>query len=197
MVYEFFLHSLLPQAQHEKLVSQQQAVIIATQSAQALLEKQGHHLPPEEKERIQRNMKELKVQYETALADLEHKLKLTRSLQEELQKFDMDYSEFEIWLQQAEQELENLEAGASDFSGIVAKLNRQKSFSEDVISHKGDLRYITISGQRVLDAAKSCNKREDVRNDKEALDISSTCTEVQNKLDSATARFKSLYSKVS
>ncbi|XP_044277498.1 dystonin isoform X19 [Varanus komodoensis] len=184
-------------AQHEKIISQQQAVIIATQSAQALLEKRGHHLSPEEKEKIQRNMKELKVQYETALAESEQKLKLTRSLQEELEKFDADYHEFECWLQQAEQELDNLEAGASDSAGIIVKLKRQKSFSEDVISHKGDLRYITISGQRVLDAAKSCNQREGVKYDKEGIDTSSTYTEVQNKLDSATGRFKSLYSKCS
>ncbi|XP_019376077.1 PREDICTED: dystonin isoform X11 [Gavialis gangeticus] len=182
-------------AQHEKIISQQQAVIIATQSAQALLEKQGHYLSPEEKEKMQRNMKELKAQYETALAESEQKVKLTHSLQEELEKFDTDYNEFENWLQVSEQELENLEAGASDFSGIMDKLKRQKSFSEDVISHKGDLRYITISGQRVLDAARSCSKREGVKVDKDGLDTSVTYTEVQNKLDSASDRFKSLYTK--
>ncbi|KAM6433055.1 dystonin isoform 1-T1 [Rhynochetos jubatus] len=184
-------------AQHEKIISQQQAVIIATQSAQALLEKQGHYLSPEEKDKMQRNMKELKAQYETALAESERKMKLTHSLREELEKFDADYSEFETWLQQAEQELDNLEAGASDFSGIMVKLKRQKSFSEDVISHKGDLRYITISGQRVLDAARSCSKRDGVKVDKEGIDTSATYAEVQNKLDSASDRFKSLYNKCS
>ncbi|KAF1512549.1 Dystonin, partial [Eudyptula albosignata] len=184
-------------AQHEKIISQQQAVIIATQSAQALLEKQGHYLSPEEKDKMQRNMKELKAQYETALAELERKMKLTHSLREELEKFDADYGEFETWLQQAEQELDNLEAGASDFSGIMVKLKRQKSFSEDVISHKGDLRYITISGQRVLDAARSCSKRDGVKVDKDGIDTSATYAEVQNKLDSASDRFKSLYTKCS
>ncbi|NXH72210.1 DYST protein, partial [Hydrobates tethys] len=184
-------------AQHEKIISQQQAVIIATQSAQTLLEKQGHYLSPEEKDKMQRNMKELKAQYETALAESERKMKLTHSLREELEKFDADYSEFETWLQQAEQELDNLEAGASDFSGITVKLKRQKSFSEDVISHKGDLRYITISGQRVLDAARSCSKRDGVKVDKDGIDTSATYTEVQSKLDSASDRFKSLYTKCS
>ncbi|XP_053878006.1 dystonin isoform X9 [Malaclemys terrapin pileata] len=182
-------------AQHEKIISQQQAVIIATQSAQALLEKQGHYLSPEEKEKMQRNMKELKVQYETALAESEWKMKLTHSLQEELEKFDTDYSEFESWLQQSEQELENLEAGAADFTGIMTKLKRQKSFSEDVISHKGDLRYITISGQRVLDAAKSWSKKDGVKVDKDGIDTSATYIEVQSKLDGASDRFKSLYTK--
>ncbi|NWS33022.1 MACF1 factor, partial [Polioptila caerulea] len=184
-------------AQHEKIISQQQAIIVATQSAQALLEKQGHYLSPEEKDKMQRNMKELKAQYETALAESERKMKLTHSLREELEKFDADYGEFETWLQQAEQELDNLEAGASDFSGIMVKLKRQKSFSEDVISHKGDLRYITISGQRVLDAARSCSKRDGVKVDKDGIDTSATYTEVQNKLDRASDRFKSLYTKCS
>ncbi|NXM51106.1 DYST protein, partial [Gymnorhina tibicen] len=184
-------------AQHEKIISQQQAIIVATQSAQALLEKQGHYLTPEEKDKMQRNMKELKAQYETALAESERKMKLTHSLREELEKFEADYSEFETWLQQAEQELDNLEAGASDFSGIMVKLKRQKSFSEDVISHKGDLRYITISGQRVLDAARSCSKRDGVKVDKDGIDTSAAYAEVQNKLDRASDRFKSLYTKCS
>lgn len=170
---------------------------MAAQSAQALLEKQGHCLSPEEKEKLQKNMHELKVQYETALAKSEKKMKLTHSLQEELENFDADYSEFEHWLQQAEQELENLQAGADDFSGLLTKLKRQKSFSEDVISHKGDLRYITISGNRVLEAAKSCSKTDGSGvADQEGINTSAAHREVQNKLDHATDRFKSLYSKV-
>ncbi|XP_037375781.1 dystonin isoform X1 [Talpa occidentalis] len=183
-------------AQHEKITSQHQAVLLATQSAQALLEKQGHYLSPEEKEKLQKNMKELKEHYETALAKSEKKMKLTHSLQEELEKFDADYSEFEHWLQQSEQELENLEAGADDFNGLMTKLKRQKSFSEDVISHKGDLRYITISGNRVLEAAKSCSKRDGGgKAGQDDIDTSATHREVQSKLDHATDWFRSLYSK--
>ncbi|XP_026641311.1 dystonin isoform X10 [Microtus ochrogaster] len=185
-------------SQHDKIMAQHQAVIIATQSAQVLLEKQGHYLSPEEKEKLQANMQELKAHYETVLAESEKKVKLTHSLQEELEKFDADCGEFEHWLQQSEQELENLEAGADDLSGLMDKLTRQKSFSEDVISHKGDLRYITISGNRVLEAAKSCSRRDGNRVDKDSsIDTSATHREVQTKLDQATHRFRSLYSKCS
>ncbi|XP_045861344.1 dystonin isoform X3 [Meles meles] len=183
-------------ARHEKIASQHQAVLVATQAAQALLDTQGHHLSPEEKEKLQKNMKELKAHYEAALAESEKKMKLTHSLQEELEKFDADYSEFEHWLQQSEQELENLEAGADDLSSLLTKLKRQKSFSEDVISHKGDLRYITISGNRVLEAAKSCSRRSGSgKAAQESIDTSATHREVQGKLDHATDRFRSLYSK--
>ncbi|XP_004696396.1 dystonin isoform X6 [Echinops telfairi] len=182
-------------AQHEEIISQHQAVIIATQSAQALLEKQGHHLSPEEKEKLQKNMRELKVHYEAALTESEKTVKLAHCLQEELEKFDADYREFELWLRQSEQELQNLEAGADDLSGLMTKLKRQKSFSEDVISHKGDLRYITISGNRVVEAAKSCSQRKGGTVDKDTIDTSATHKEVQSKLDHATDRFRSLYSK--
>ncbi|XP_070633854.1 dystonin isoform X20 [Bos indicus] len=183
-------------AQHAELVAQQQAVLAATQAAQALLETQGHHLCPEEKEKLQRNVTELKTHFESALAASETAVRRTRSLQEELQKFDTDCGEFEQWLQQAEQDLQNLEAGADDLSGLTAKLKRQKSFSEDVISHKGDLRYITISGNRVLEAAKSCGGREGGgRADRDQVDTSAAHREVQGRLDRATERFRSLYTK--
>ncbi|XP_075454257.1 dystonin isoform X20 [Ascaphus truei] len=182
-------------AQHEKIVSQHQAVIIATQSAQALLEKQGSYLAPEEREKLQKDMEELKAQYDTTLCDSERKIKLMQTVQEELEKFTVDYSEFENWLHESKEEFEDLESGAADFCGVTAKLQRQKSFSEDVISHKGDLRYITISGQRVLDAAKSCNKDDDIKEENNNINTLEIRRMVQSKLDTASEHFKSLYSK--
>ncbi|XP_077343978.1 dystonin isoform X27 [Lithobates pipiens] len=181
-------------AQHEKLVSQHQAVIIATQSAQALLEKQGRHLTPEEKEKLQGDIEALKVQYESALSDSERKMKVIQTVQEELEKFTKDYNEFENWLQDSKHELEHLEIGAEKFAGVLDKLQKQKIYSEDVISHKGDLRYITISGQRVLDAAKSCNK-DDVVEDNNNVGTLETCKMVQSKIDLASENFKSLHTK--
>ncbi|KAM4834561.1 dystonin isoform 16-T16 [Thomomys bottae] len=179
-------------AEHEKLVAQHQAVIIATQSAQSLLERQGHLLAPEERKKLQQNTKALKTHYEAALTEAERRVKLTHSLQEELEKFEADHSEFEHWLEQSEQELENLEAGADDFSGLMAKLKRQKSFSEDVIAHRGDLRYITMSGNRALETARSCTQGV-----QGSLNSSAAHREVQSKLDQATDRFRSLYAKCS
>ncbi|XP_073482802.1 dystonin isoform X11 [Aquarana catesbeiana] len=181
-------------AQHEKLVSQHQAVIIATQSAQALLEKQGRHLTPEEKEKLQGDIEALKAQYESALSDSERKMKVIQTVQEELEKFTKDYNEFENWLQDSKHELEHLEIGAEKFAGVLDKLQKQKIYSEDVISHKGDLRYITISGQRVLDAAKSCNK-DDVVEDNNNVGTLETCKMVQSKIDLASENFKSLHTK--
>ncbi|XP_060708162.1 dystonin isoform X12 [Hemiscyllium ocellatum] len=180
---------------HQQVMSQQQSYIISTQSVQDFLKKQGSSISAEEREKLEKDLNELKVQYETTLAQSETRLKLIQTVQDELQKFSSDYSEFENWLHQSEQQLEDLQTGATEVDTLVGKLQRQKSFSDDVISHKGDLRYITISGQRVLDAAKTCGKLDLGKEIKPCIDTSATCDLVQKQLDVASDSYKSLHSK--
>uniref|UniRef100_W5NK47 Dystonin n=1 Tax=Lepisosteus oculatus TaxID=7918 RepID=W5NK47_LEPOC len=182
-------------AHHQEVLSQQQGLIVATQSAQALLDKQAHMLSPEEKEKLQRDIQELKDRYETTLTAAEHKLKLIQTVQEELRKFESDCGEFDTWLLQSEGEMQELKTATSQLEVLGEKLKRQKSFSEDVISHKGDLRFITISGQRVLDAAKSCSKTDSSKDSELVVDTSGACAAVQDKLDSAASRYKALHSQ--
>uniref|UniRef100_A0A8C3VFF4 Microtubule actin crosslinking factor 1 n=1 Tax=Catharus ustulatus TaxID=91951 RepID=A0A8C3VFF4_CATUS len=138
-------------AQHQELLSQQQDVILATQSAQALLDKQGHSLAGEQRAQLQAQLAELREQYPAALARSEARLKRVQLLRDELQKFLRDHSEFQAWLEQAEQDLEGMYKGGSEPDSLRQLLKRQGSFSEDVISHKGDLRFVTMSGQKFLD----------------------------------------------
>uniref|UniRef100_A0AAR2JH65 Dystonin n=1 Tax=Pygocentrus nattereri TaxID=42514 RepID=A0AAR2JH65_PYGNA len=182
---------------HQEILSQQQDLIIATQSAQALLDKQAGVLSPAEKEKLQRDIQELRSRYEASLTRAEQQIKQLQSIQEELRKFQGDSAEFESWLQHAQEQVEELGAPAGQLEVLQEKLQKQKSFYEDVISHKGDLRFITISGQKVLDVAKTCSQGES--GDKEALpevDTSGTCATVKEKLDSATARYKALHTQV-
>ncbi|XP_069742163.1 microtubule-actin cross-linking factor 1 isoform X17 [Narcine bancroftii] len=180
---------------HQQVASQQQSYIISTRAAQDFLQKQGPSIPFEQREKMERDLNRLKVQYETVLAQSEGRLKLIETVQDELKTFSTDYSEFEKWLHQSEQQLVELQAGAEDIDTFNDKLKRQKSFSEDVISHKGDLRYITIAGQRVLDAAKSCGKLDLTKDGKPQVDTSATCALVQSQLNVANECYKSLHSK--
>lgn len=186
-----------PQARHQEILSQQQDLIMATQSAQVLLDKQANVLSPEEKEKLQKNIQELKGRYEASLTQAEQQMKQVQCVQEELKKFQDDCEEFEGWLHQAEREIEELSAPAASLNILSDKLQRQKSFSEDVISHKGDLRFITISGQKVLDVAKACGLDEPVgKNSPLHVDTSGTCSAVKDQLDSAAGRYKKLHSQV-
>ncbi|XP_054886088.1 dystonin isoform X6 [Poeciliopsis prolifica] len=183
-------------AHHQEILSQQQDLIMATQSAQALLDKQANMLSPEEKERLQRNIQDLKERYEASLTQAEQQMKQLQSVQEEVKKFEDDCEEFEDWLKQAEGEIESLGAPAGSLNILSDKLQKQKMFSEDVISHKGDLRFITMSGQKVLDVAKTCGLADVTsKNALLHVDTSGTCTSVQDKLDSAASRYKTLHSQ--
>ncbi|XP_014113966.1 PREDICTED: microtubule-actin cross-linking factor 1 isoform X12 [Pseudopodoces humilis] len=174
-------------AQHQELLSQQQDVILATQSAQAFLERHGHSLPGEERQRLQARLAELRDQYPAALARSEARLKRVQLLRDELQKFLRDHGEFQAWLEQAEQELEGMYEGDSDPASLGRLLRRQGSFSEDVISHKGDLRFVTMSGQKFLD--------EDAGDAESQLLMSRSV--VKSKLEDATQRYTRLHSKCS
>ncbi|XP_067278514.1 dystonin isoform X3 [Pseudorasbora parva] len=184
------------QAHHQEILSQQQDLIIATQSAQALLDKQAQVLSPAEKDKLQRDIKELKGRYEASLTQAEQQMKQVQAVQEELQKFKGDCEEFETWLQQAHGQVEELGMPAVSLDTLSNNLQRQKSFSEDVISHKGDLRFITISGQKVLDAAEACDRSGSGGTDGvSVVDMSGTCAAVKEKLDSAATRYKALHTQ--
>ncbi|XP_029376147.1 dystonin isoform X3 [Echeneis naucrates] len=183
-------------ARHQEILSQQQDLIMATQSAQALLDKQANVLSPDEKAKLQKNIQELKGRYEASLTQAEQQMKQVQSVQEELKKFHVDCEEFEGWLDEAEEEIEALGAPAASLNILSDKLQRQKSFSDDVISHKGDLRFITISGQKVLDVAQACGECDAAaKNAMLYVDTSGTCSAVKDKLDSAASRYKTLHSQ--
>ncbi|XP_027759167.1 microtubule-actin cross-linking factor 1 isoform X19 [Empidonax traillii] len=176
-------------AQHQELLSQQQDVILATQSAQAFLDKHGHSLAGEERERLQGQLAELKDQYSASLSQSEARLKKVQVLRDELHKFLRDHGEFEAWLTQAEQDLEGMSKRGSDPAALRQLLARQGSFSEDVISHKGDLRFVTMSGQKVLDVEGAAGDAEP--------QLLMAKGVVKSKLEDATQRYTTLHSKCS
>ncbi|XP_037235798.1 microtubule-actin cross-linking factor 1 isoform X26 [Falco rusticolus] len=172
---------------HQELLSQQQDVILGTQSAQAFLDKHGHSLTGEERGRLQGRLAELKDQYAASLSQSEKRLKQVQVLRDELQKFLRDHGEFEAWLKQAEQDLEGMYKGDSDPAALRQLLLRQGSFSEDVISHKGDLRFVTMSGQKVLDVEGAAGDT--------ASQLLMSGSVVKSKLEDATQRYTTLHSK--
>ncbi|NWU23833.1 MACF1 factor, partial [Dyaphorophyia castanea] len=174
-------------AQHQELLSQQQDVILATQSAQAFLDKHGPGLAGEEREKLQEQLAQLRGRYSASLSRSEARLKRVQLLREELQKFLRDHGEFEAWLEQAERDLQGMYQGDSDPASLRQLLLRQGSFSEDVISHKGDLRFVTMSGQKFLEG--------DAEDAESQLLMSRSV--VRSKLEDATQRYTTLHSRCS
>ncbi|XP_040280539.1 microtubule-actin cross-linking factor 1 isoform X5 [Bufo bufo] len=178
--------------QHQEMLAKQQNFILTIQSAQDFLDKHGSTLSPEERERLQNQLARLKEEYATSLSQSQLQLKHSQSLRDDLQNFIHDSGEFENWLHQSEKELDNMQNGNSDFTALHDLLQRQGDFSEDVISHKGDLRYITIAGQKVIDAEKAASEQCD-----EGLEVQVAGALVKNKLEDASKRYSALHSKCS
>ncbi|CAJ0964668.1 unnamed protein product [Ranitomeya imitator] len=174
------------------MLAKQQNFILTIQSAQDFLDKHGSTLSPEERERLQNQLARLKEEYATSLSQSQLQLKHSQSLRDDLQNFIHDYGEFESWLHQSEKELDNMQNGEADFPALHALLQSQGDFSEDVISHKGDLRYITIAGQKVIDAEKAAAEQCN-----EDLEVQVAGALVKNKLDDASKRYSALHSKCS
>ncbi|NXX79062.1 MACF1 factor, partial [Urocolius indicus] len=175
-------------AQHEELLSQQQDVILATQAAQAFLGRHGPGLAAEERARLQARLEQLRERYPAALAGAERRLKRVQLLRDELHKFLRDHGELEAWLTQAERDLHLMCQGSSEPGALRQLLRRQGSFSEDVISHKGDLRFVTMSGQKVLDA-------EGAAGDEGSRLLPSPGNLVRSKLQDATQRYTALHAQ--
>ncbi|KAM4701985.1 microtubule-actin cross-linking factor 1 [Discoglossus pictus] len=179
-------------AQHQEMLDKQQNFILTIQSTQDFLDKHGSTLPPEEKQRLQKQLARLKEEYATSLSQSQLQLKHAQGLKDELQNFIHDHGEFESWLQCSEEEMDNMQKGEADCESMRNLLQRQAEFSEDILSHKGDLRYITISGQKAIEteklAAEQC---------KEDFEVPIAGTLVKNKLEDVSKRYNNLHSKCS
>ncbi|XP_075053845.1 microtubule-actin cross-linking factor 1 [Mixophyes fleayi] len=178
--------------QHQDMLAQQQNFILTIQSAQDFLDKHGSTLSPEERERLQNQLARLKEEYAVSLSHAQLQLKHVQGLHDDLQSFIHDHSEFESWLKQSEEELDHIQKGKADCEALRNLLQLQMDFSEDVISHKGDLRYITIAGQKAIDAEKAAAEKCN-----DDLEIGVAGVLVKDKLEDASKRYSALHSKCS
>ncbi|XP_041438126.1 microtubule-actin cross-linking factor 1 isoform X6 [Xenopus laevis] len=178
-------------AQHQEMLEQQQNFILTIQSAQDFLDKHGNTLCPEERQQLQNQLAQLKEEYSASMSQAQLQLKNAQILRDEMQNFIYDHGEFELWLVRSEEELDNMRKGKKDCEGLKHLLKQQMDISEDIISHKGDLRYINLSGQKAIEAEKAT--AEQCKEDFEMV----AGTMVKSKLEEASKRFSTLQSKCS
>uniref|UniRef100_A0A3B3DS81 Dystonin n=1 Tax=Oryzias melastigma TaxID=30732 RepID=A0A3B3DS81_ORYME len=165
---------LLLQAELQQLQAQQAQLLQITQSARSLLEQPDSAVPAEEKQRLRAALDQLQAQKSEALQD-------------ELSKFLLEHGSLGSWLEQNEQELRSLGEGETDqYIHFLLQL------AEDVICHKADLRFVSISGQKVLSSVQGA--LEQLGGSDPALH--STKQLVTNKLQDANHRYTTLHTKV-
>uniref|UniRef100_A0A671X8B3 Microtubule actin crosslinking factor 1 n=1 Tax=Sparus aurata TaxID=8175 RepID=A0A671X8B3_SPAAU len=173
-------------AELQQLQSQQAQLLQITQSTRSLLEQPDSTVPPEEKQRLRAALDQLQAQHQDRLQSCQ-----SEALKDELAKFLQEHGGLGTWLEQSEQELRSLGEGETDAQGLKGRLEEHRKLAEDVICHKADLRFVSISGQKVLDSVQAA--LEQAGGSDPAMD--STKQLVTDKLQDANHRYTNLHTK--
>ncbi|KAI4818359.1 hypothetical protein KUCAC02_011702, partial [Chaenocephalus aceratus] len=184
-------HTEMLQNELQQLQAQQAQLLQITQSTRSLLDQPDSTVPPEEKQRLRAALDQLQAQHQERLQSCQDRLRKSESLKDELTKFLQEHGGLGTWLEQNEQELRSLGEGETDAQGLKGRLDEHRKLAEEVICHKADLRFVSISGQKVLDSVQGA--LEQVGGSDPALD--STKQLVTDKLQDANHRYTSLHMK--
>ncbi|XP_061786769.1 microtubule-actin cross-linking factor 1 isoform X2 [Nerophis lumbriciformis] len=186
-------HKEALQAELQRLQSQQAQLLRVAQSARSLLDQPDSTVPPEEKERLRATLDQLQAQHQDKLQSCQERLRRSEALKDELAKFLQEYGSLGDWLEQSEQELRCLGEGETDAQELKNRLEEHRKLAEDVYYHKADLRFVSISGQKVLDSVQGA--LEQAGGSDPAME--STKQLVSDKLQDANHRYTSLHTKSS
>ncbi|XP_044027810.1 microtubule-actin cross-linking factor 1 isoform X20 [Siniperca chuatsi] len=184
-------HTEMLQAELQQLQSQQAQLLQITQSTRSLLDQPDSTVPPEEKQRLRAALDQLQAKHQDRLQSCQDRLRKSEALKDELTKFLQEHGSLGTWLEQNEQELRSLGEGETDAQGLKGRLEEHRKLAEDVICHKADLRFVSISGQKVLDSVQGA--LEQLGGSDPALD--STKQLVTDKLQDANHRYTTLHTK--
>nr|XP_033493655.1 microtubule-actin cross-linking factor 1 isoform X18 [Epinephelus lanceolatus] len=179
------------QAELQQLQAQQAQLLQITQSTRSLLDQPDSTVPPEEKQRLRAALDQLQAQHQDRLQSCQDRLRKSEALKDELTKFHQEHGSLGAWLEQSEQELCSLGEGETDAQGLKNRLEEHRKLAEDIICHKADLRFVSISGQKVLDSVQGA--LEQVGDSDPALE--STKQLVTDKLQDANHRYTTLHTK--
>uniref|UniRef100_A0A8C7FXA3 Microtubule actin crosslinking factor 1 n=1 Tax=Oncorhynchus kisutch TaxID=8019 RepID=A0A8C7FXA3_ONCKI len=176
----------------QQLQAQQAQLMQVSQNARALLDQPDSAVPAEEKRRLRGQLDQLQTQHQEKLRACQERLRCSEALKDELAKFLQEHGGLGTWLEQSEGELGSLGEGETDAQGLKGRLEEHKKLAEDVICHKADLRFVSISGQKVLDSVQGA--LEKVGGSDPALE--ETKQLVTDKLQDANHRYTALHTKV-
>uniref|UniRef100_A0A3B5MDW0 Uncharacterized protein n=1 Tax=Xiphophorus couchianus TaxID=32473 RepID=A0A3B5MDW0_9TELE len=184
-------HTEMLQSELQQLQAQQAQLLQISQSARSLLEQPDSTVPPEEKQRLRAALDRLQAQHQDRLHSCQERLRKSEALQDELTKFLQEHGNLGAWLELSEQELRSLGEGETDAQGLKDRLEEHRKLGEDVICHKADLRFVSISGQKVLDSVQGA--LEQAGGSDPALDGIKRL--VSDKLQDANHRYTTLHTK--
>ncbi|XP_051928415.1 microtubule-actin cross-linking factor 1 isoform X6 [Hippocampus zosterae] len=188
-------HTGALQAELQRLQAQQTQLLHISQSVRALLDQPDSTVPPEEKRRLRATLDQLQSEHQQKLHTCQEQLRKSEALKDDLTKFLQEHGDLGTWLEQCEQELKYLGEGETDAQELKNRLEEHRKLAEDIICHKADLRFVSISGQKVLDSCQGAMEQQEGAGDAAALEATKQL--VTDQLQDANHRYTSLHAKSS
>ena len=143
------------QGLHEDILTHQQPVMEAVHTAAQLIDRYNDRLKDQDVFKLKNSLNDLKSRFDNVTVQSYTRYNRLSSASEDLNRYYGDESEFETWLDDAEQQMADSERILpTNLEQLEAKLSEQKKFADDVVNHGADLKYVNKAGFKFLDNAK-------------------------------------------
>lgn len=112
-------------------------------------------MPSDDQNRITEKLSELRNRFDAVSTESQSRTNKLRFASEDLPKLEEEINDFQEWLERAEQALDDISRTRSSEALAVRKqYNAMRNFTEDVIAHAADLKFVVKGGQKYLDSSK-------------------------------------------
>ena len=146
---------MCPQTFNNDVQDHAEPVQRVIQDANTLFKVKSSKLSSEDQRVLRENSVELQSRYDHLNKHSTDRLNKLSFALSDLEKMEEDFAEFSDWLQSAEQELGALKRNiAVEAAQLEQQVKAHKTFSDDVMTHSADLKYMNKASQQFLNLGK-------------------------------------------
>lgn len=137
------------------IVSHKEPVARTVQDVSHFLEQLGHRLAQNDRSNLQDTADRLQSRYDVVDRETNQRLSKVSYAADDLGKFDREGNTFDDWLGDAERQLvQSQRSVPTDVQQLDSELKKQQEFAENISDHKGDLKFINMTGTKFEENAK-------------------------------------------
>ncbi|GFV28802.1 dystonin [Trichonephila clavipes] len=183
----------------EELENKQSLITTCLDQMRQLAQRGLEVLNKEEINYLQKNLISVRRHYDSLLNECDRLLKRLTAAFEELQKYKSEVKSLKEWLNEAQREYVMIQSSIGVLSKLESKSEHIRSFTNDVIAHQADLRFITMAAQKFIaesqDYLKALNTlRTNLPQKLPAIKISES--EIKSEVQEVTNVFRNFLNEV-
>ncbi|GFR20379.1 plectin [Trichonephila clavata] len=183
----------------EELENKQSLITTCLDQMRQLAQRGLEVLNKEEINYLQKNLISVRRHYDSLLNECDRLLKRLTAAFEELQKYKSEVKSLKEWLNEAQHEYIMIQSSIGVLNKLESKSEHIRSFTNDVIAHQADLRFITMAAQKFIaesqDYLKALNTlRTNLPQKLPAIKISES--EIKSEVQEVTNVFRSFLNEV-